>query len=64
MVKIALVPIDNRPVCYDLPKMIGNLDLNNEIFMPDINYLGDIKKNANVEALFAWLEKLKETEEK
>lgn len=60
MVKIALVPIDNRPVCYDLPKMIGNLDLNNEIFMPDINYLGDIKKNANVEALFAWLEKLKE----
>ena len=26
MKRIALIPIDNRPVCYQLPKMIASID--------------------------------------
>ena len=31
MRKIAFLPIDNRPVCYQLPKQIADLDGENEI---------------------------------
>ncbi len=30
--KIAIVPIDNRPVCYNLPKEIAAIDSSIELF--------------------------------
>ena len=54
--KIGLIPIDNRPVCYQLPMSIANLAIENEIVMPDISLLGDLTKNAQISKLFEWLE--------
>ena len=60
MSKIALIPIDNRPVCYTLPKQIVELAKENELFLPDRNLLGDLTKNANINAIFEWLKSLKD----
>ena len=58
MKKIAFIPIDNRPVCYQLPKQIVALDKNNELYFPEISLLGDLNKTANIDGLFNWLESL------
>ncbi len=56
--KIGFVPIDNRPVCYTLPKQIADIDENIELFLPNREWLGDLTKYACVEKLFDWLENL------
>ncbi len=56
--KIAFLPIDNRPVCYTLPKLIAGIDSDIEISIPDRNLLGDLGHSANIEGLFNWLKKL------
>lgn len=56
--KIGFVPIDNRPVCYTLPKIIAEIDENIEFFIPERTLLGDLKKYANIEKLFEWLKSL------
>ena len=53
--KICFIPIDNRPVCYCLAKDIASIDDSIELFLPPRNYLGDLTKCANIEALLAWL---------
>ena len=58
MKNIVVFPIDNRPVCYDLIKMISSLDKQNQVFLPDISLLGDLSKMADVEALLDWFESL------
>ena len=58
MKNIVVFPIDNRPVCYDLIKMISSLDRQNQVFLPDISLLGDLSKVADVEALLDWFEAL------
>ena len=44
--KIAFVPIDNRPVCYTLPKLLANIDSSIEFYIPPRQYLGDLTKVA------------------
>lgn len=56
--KIAFVPIDNRPVCYTLPKIIAGIDKKINFFIPPREYLGDLQKYADIENLFKWLENL------
>ena len=56
--KICFLPIDNRPVCYLLPSDIAQIDTDIELILPPREYLGDLKKNAQVENLFAWLKSL------
>lgn len=58
--KIAFVPIDNRPVCYTLPELIAGIDSDIEFFMPERELLGDLKKQADIEGLFNWLKELPE----
>lgn len=53
--KICVIPIDNRPVCYNLFKDIASIDEDIELFIPNREFLGDLNKNANIEALFKWL---------
>jgi len=55
IMKIAFVPIDNRPVCYTLPQIIARIDDNIELLVPDRKYLGDLKKYADIDKLFEWL---------
>jgi len=56
--KIAFLPIDNRPVCYTLPKLIAGIDENIEFSMPNRELLGDLTKIADIDGLFNWLENL------
>lgn len=60
--KISLLPIDNRPVCYNLVKDITSIDNSIELFLPNRELLGDLTKQANVEALFDWLKSLKDVD--
>ena len=56
--KIAVIPIDNRPICYDLIKDILDIDKNIELFMPNINDLGGLQTKSNIENLFEFIKKL------
>jgi hypothetical protein len=56
--KIAFVPIDNRPVCYNLAKDIVSIDKSIEFFIPPREFLGGLTHSANINALFNWLKNL------
>ncbi|HNW26553.1 MAG TPA: DUF4127 family protein [Candidatus Gastranaerophilaceae bacterium] len=58
MKKIALIPIDNRPVCYTLPEQIAKIDENIKLFMPDRKFLGGLNSQAKVKDIFKWLKNL------
>lgn len=53
--KIAFLPIDNRPVCYTLPEMIAKIDSDIEFFIPERRLLGGLTKTADIDGLFKWL---------
>ena len=57
---IVFIPIDDRPVCYGLPKLITDIDKSLNIFMPERNLLGNLNKRADVEQIFKWLENLRD----
>lgn len=56
--KIAFIPIDNRPVCYTLPKLIAGIDEIVEFSIPSRELLGDLTKYAKTEQLFKWLDEI------
>ena len=56
--KICIIPIDNRPVCYNLIQDIANIDENIELFLPKRELLGDLTKNANTKGILNWLKDL------
>ena len=56
--KIGFVPIDNRPVCYALPKMIAEIDEAIEFFIPPREFLGDLTRYADCEKILGWLKSL------
>ena len=60
--KICVIPIDNRPVCYNLFKNIAEIDENIEIFIPSRDLLGDLTKSADIEGLFSWLKTVPKTD--
>ena len=53
--KICFLPIDNRPVCYNLASDIVAMDKSIELFLPPREFLGSLIKNADIEGLFDWL---------
>ncbi|MBQ4123981.1 DUF4127 family protein [bacterium] len=59
MSNIAIIPIDNRPVCYNLAAQISSLDRENKVFLPDISFMGTNKKPADINSILCWLEELK-----
>ena len=56
--KIAFIPIDNRPICYDIIKDILSINSKIELIMADIKYLGGIRKSAGIENIFEFIKKL------
>lgn len=56
--KICFIPIDNRPVCYNLAKEIVSIDGSIELLIPPKNLLGNLKKNADIFKLLHWLEQI------
>ena len=62
MKKIALLPIDNRPVCYTLLKDIASVNKNTELIMPERIYLGGLFEKTNIKELENWLINIDETD--
>lgn len=54
MPNILLIPIDNRPVCYQLPKLMAEIDNNINLFMPNKEYLGGLNTSANYNKILEW----------
>lgn len=55
---IAFIPIDNRPVCYTLAKQIADINASINFYMPEREWLGDLKKYADTDKIFEWLKNL------
>lgn len=60
--KLCVIPIDNRPVCYNLVKEILKIDESIELFIPPRNMLGSLTKNADIVGIYSWLCKLPEVD--
>ena len=56
--KICVIPIDNRPVCYNLFKDIASIDDDIELLMPKRELLGNLNKTAEINELFQWLKSI------
>ena len=56
--KICIIPIDNRPVCYNLLNDLASIDSDIELMLPPREYLGDLYKIADVDKLFDWFKTL------
>lgn len=56
--KIALIPIDNRPVCYSLIKQIAEIDKNLQLFLPERTLLGGLKTVADIQGILEWVDNL------
>lgn len=58
MLKIAMIPIDNRPVCYNLPNNIVNFCTDIEIYLPPRELLGGLTSRADTNKILNWLNSL------
>ena len=56
--KICVIPIDNRPVCYNLIKEITKIDKDIELYIPPRSMLGSLTKTADIVGIYSWLGKL------
>lgn len=56
--RICFVPIDNRPVCYDLAKLCAEIDESIEILLPEKKLLGSLAQNADFAAILDWMDGL------
>lgn len=59
MINVAIVPIDNRPVCYDLIYDTLSVDKNVNVLLPPIDLLGDLKHTAKIDEILLWLGNIK-----
>lgn len=58
--KICFIPIDNRPVCYNLAKDIASVDNDIELFIPPREHLGSLTKIADIDKILNWLSEVPE----
>ena len=58
MKKIALIPIDNRPICYPLVEQICAIHKDIELFLPPRGLLGGLIEGSDIVAILGWLEGL------
>ncbi|MBI3309044.1 MAG: DUF4127 family protein, partial [Candidatus Melainabacteria bacterium] len=55
--KIALLPLDNRPVSCLLPKQIAEFS-GIDLVLPERQYLGNVKQSANLDYIDDWIKAL------
>jgi hypothetical protein len=55
MLNVLLIPIDNRPVCYDLPIQITGICNDAKIFIPPKELLGGLTSYANYDGILNWI---------
>ncbi len=56
--RICFIPIDNRPVCYTLPRDIAAIDEEIVLLLPPREYLGDLTKTAQIDKILDWMKNL------
>ncbi|MDD3150887.1 MAG: DUF4127 family protein [Candidatus Gastranaerophilales bacterium] len=54
---ILLIPIDNRPVCYQLPLQLAEINNTVNLIIPPREYLGDLTKRSDFDNILNRLEK-------
>lgn len=57
-----MIPIDNRPVCYCLPKQIAKFSGGFELLLPPRKLLGGLNTQAKSEKILDWLNSIPEIE--
>jgi len=62
MKKIALIPIDNRPICYTLIEQICAVNEGLKLYLPKRELLGGLLDTADVSGIFEWLKTLPEVD--
>ncbi len=62
MKKIALIPIDNRPICYSLIEEISAVNENLQVSLPDRNLLGGLYDMADISGILNWLKSIPEAD--
>lgn len=60
MKKIALIPIDNRPICYTLVEQICAINEDVKLYLPERNFLGGLSSMADISGILCWLKSLPE----
>lgn len=58
MKKIALIPIDNRPICYTLVEQICAVNEDLKLYLPERKLLGGLTDMADVSGILNWLKSL------
>lgn len=58
MPNILVIPIDNRPVCYDLPVITAQINSETSVFIPPRELLGGLTTYANYEGILSWCKKI------
>lgn len=58
MKKIALIPIDNRPICYTLVEQICAVNEDLKLYLPGRKLLGGLTDMADVSGILNWLKSL------
>ena len=51
---IAFIPIDDRPVCYNLPEQIAKINDDINLFLPERDLLGNLSKVSDYDAILKW----------
>lgn len=59
---IAVIPIDNRPICYDLIQDVFSIDKNINLFMPENEKLGGLTTSAKIDEIFNFIQNLENTD--
>ena len=62
MKKTAVIPIDNRPICYSLIKDILAQDKDIKLFMPQRKLLGGLTSSADTEGIYNFLKNLEKVD--
>lgn len=62
MLNIALIPIDNRPVCYNLPANIINFCTQVNLLLPPKELLGGLTNSAQTDKIIEWLNNLEKVD--
>lgn len=57
-VNILLIPIDNRPVCYDFAISMCSIARDINLFIPPREILGSLFSYADVDSIYRWLKNL------
>jgi len=61
MMNVILIPLDNRPVSYTLPKQIAMLNNDINLLLPPREMTGSLTKDADIQEIICWIKQILQT---